>query len=222
MTSYTLIRSNRKTIALQIDENAKLIVRAPYRVSQKRIDQFILEKREWIKKTQKKAAHRKQLMEENSEFKDGKLVMFLGKEYRLILNDKIKAIELTQDIMRFPLAHIEGGEEYLSKWYKKKAKEIIIPRVERYALALGFSYKRIGITSAKKRWGSCNSKGSINFTYRLVMTPPEIIDYVIVHELMHLREMNHSAKFWSHVAQIIPDYKKRRKWLKDNQHRIQI
>ena len=220
MTSYTLIRSNRKTIALQINENAELIVRAPRHVSQNRIHQFISEKEAWIIKTQQKMRARQDDIEQNSEFKDGKKVLFLGEEYEISLNGKIKHIKIHDNVMEFPFEKIERAEAFLTQWYKKKAREIIPPKVAHYAKYLGLSYNKIGISSAKKRWGSCNSKGSINFSYRLIMTPPSIIDYVIVHELMHLREMNHSPRFWAHVESVIPDYKKRRKWLKDNQYKF--
>jgi predicted metal-dependent hydrolase len=100
--------------------------------------------------------------------------------------------------------------------YKKLAKQTIPPRVEELALKYGFSYKSIKITSAMTRWGSCTSKKNLNFTYRLVLAPPEVLDYVIVHELCHLRHMNHSRNFWNEVALILPNYKNRSKWLKEH------
>ena len=222
MQPNKLIRSNRKTIALQIDENAELIVRAPFHISERRINQFIEEKREWIDKTQKRILQNKIAIQQNSEFRDGKIVLFLGEEYEISLNGKIKTIQIRNGILEFPFGKIDSAEEFIVKWYKKKASEIISQRVKWFAEKLNLNFKKIGITSAKKRWGSCNSKGNINFSYRLVMAPPAIIDYVIVHELMHLKEMNHSPKFWRHVERIIPDYKKRRKWLKENHQRMTI
>ena len=106
--------------------------------------------------------------------------------------------------------------------YKKRAKNYIIKRVEQIGLKNNFNYKNIKITSAKTRWGSCTSKKNLNFSYRLILVPMKIIDYVIVHELCHLREMNHSKKFWREVGQIMPDYKKHDKWLKDNSHKFEI
>lgn len=100
--------------------------------------------------------------------------------------------------------------------YKKLAREIIPPRVEEFAQKYGFTYTSIRITSAQSRWGSCTSKKTLNFTYRLALAPQEVIDYVIVHELCHLRQMNHSSKFWAEVAAIMPDYKNQEKWLKQN------
>ena len=222
MQPHKTIRSNRKTIALQINENAELVVRAPYHVSQKRIDKFIEEKQEWLTKTQQKIIQRNELIQENSEFKDGKTILFLGKEYPIRIDSKGRAVKIEGNCLSFPASHVNYGEELLSYWYKKQAYHIIVPRVEQYLKALQLGCSKIGITSAKKRWGSCNSKGNINFSYRLVMVSPEIIDYVIVHELMHLKEMNHSAQFWAHVASVIPDYKKYRKWLRDNQHRFLV
>ena len=100
--------------------------------------------------------------------------------------------------------------------YKKEAKQIIIPRVQEFAQKYGFTYNSIKITSAMTRWGSCTSKKNLNFTYRLALAPERVRDYVIVHELCHLRQMNHSKKFWSEVASIMPDYKDQEKWLKEN------
>lgn len=100
--------------------------------------------------------------------------------------------------------------------YKKLAKETIPPRVQEFAKEYGFSYNTVKITSATTRWGSCTSKKTLNFTYRLALAPQEVIDYVIVHELCHLRQMNHSSKFWDEVRAIMPEYKKQEKWLKEN------
>lgn len=100
--------------------------------------------------------------------------------------------------------------------YKKQAKRLIPPRVKVFAEKYGFSYNSVKITSAKTRWGSCTSKRNLNFTYRLILAPQKVIDYVIVHELCHLRQMNHSKKFWDEVAAIMPDYKVQEHWLKEH------
>ncbi len=100
--------------------------------------------------------------------------------------------------------------------YKKLAKQVIPSRVSQFAQKYGFSYNTVKITSATTRWGSCTSQKNLNFTYRLALAPQEVIDYVIVHELCHLRQMNHSSKFWDEVRAIMPEYKKQEKWLKEN------
>ena len=106
--------------------------------------------------------------------------------------------------------------QLFEQWYRQQARTVFTERVELYAQKYGFEYAKIRISSARTRWGSCSSKGTLSFTWRLVMAPLEIVDYVVVHELSHLREHNHSKAFWAQVAAILPDYKSRRKWLKVN------
>jgi predicted metal-dependent hydrolase len=101
-------------------------------------------------------------------------------------------------------------------WYKERAKALIPRRVSQLAAQYGFEYQRIRITSARTRWGSCSSRGTLSFTWRLVMAPEEMIDYVIVHELVHLHIHNHSKEFWTKVGLIMPGYKAKRLWLKKN------
>ncbi len=101
-------------------------------------------------------------------------------------------------------------------WYKKQARAVLTERAGYFARKHGFEIGKIRITSARTRWGSCSTKKTLSFTWRLVMAPPEVVDYVVVHELCHLRELNHSRAFWAQVEAILPDYKGKRKWLKEN------
>nr|WP_297767601.1 SprT family zinc-dependent metalloprotease [uncultured Butyrivibrio sp.] len=116
----------------------------------------------------------------------------------------------------------EAGEEKMPiseqeiKLLKTRAKRIIPGKVRSYAALIGVTYGNITIRMQKSRWGSCSAKGNLNFNCLLMKTPDEIIDYVIVHELCHRKEMNHSPRFWAEVEKIIPDYKEKRKWLKDH------
>ena len=105
-------------------------------------------------------------------------------------------------------------EEAVKNWYENRAKQVLTDRVEQYRRQLGETIGAVRIKNVKSRWGSCSSKRILNFNWRLVMAPPEILDYVVVHELCHLQQMNHSAAFWSLVEGILPDYKQRRDWLK--------
>lgn len=99
---------------------------------------------------------------------------------------------------------------------RKRAAEVIRARCGHYALLMGVSYGTITIREQKTRWGSCSAKGNLNFNWKLVLMPPEILDYVVVHELAHRLQMNHSAAFWAEVGKILPDYRERRQWLKVN------
>lgn len=104
----------------------------------------------------------------------------------------------------------------LEKLYREKAREQIEKRAAHFAALMGVDYGRIAIRSQKRRWGSCSGAGNLNFNWKLALMPPEILDYVVVHELAHRKEMNHSPRFWAEVEKILPDYKERRKWLKEN------
>lgn len=105
---------------------------------------------------------------------------------------------------------------------KRRAKEYLAARCGHYAPLMGVDYRSIKVNSAKTRWGSCTSEGNLNFTYRLIFAEPELIDYIVVHELAHRREMNHSQRFWKVVADVMPDYRQRRAGLKEFQRRIAI
>lgn len=113
----------------------------------------------------------------------------------------------------FPHDHEEDPK--LEAAYRRKARERIGQRTAYFAALMGVTYGRISIRSAKTRWGSCSSEGNLNFHWKLVLMPPEVLDYVVVHELAHRKEMNHSRKFWAEVKNVLPDYEKRRKWLKE-------
>lgn len=110
----------------------------------------------------------------------------------------------------------------LEKRYREAAKEYFPKRAEFYAQQLGVSYDRIRIAEQKTRWGSCSSKGTLSFNWKLMLAPPKVLDYVVVHELCHLKEMNHSPRFWKLVEEMIPNYKEYRKWLKENGNTLQL
>ncbi|MBC7195216.1 MAG: M48 family metallopeptidase, partial [Caldisericia bacterium] len=117
---------------------------------------------------------------------------------------------------------LNKAREIFIKFYKNRAIEIISQRVDYYSKMNSFKYNKIKINSATKRWGSCTSKGNLNFSYRLIMAPIEIIDYVVVHELVHLVDKTHSKSFYEKISKILPDYKKRKNWLNENGYLLKI
>lgn len=112
--------------------------------------------------------------------------------------------------------------EGLERRYRQAAKEYFPKRADYYAQQIGVSYERIRIAEQKTRWGSCSSKGTLSFNWKLMLAPPKVLDYVVVHELCHRKEMNHSPRFWKLVEEIMPDYKEYRKWLKENGSTLQL
>ena len=168
-----IIKSNRKSIALEIKPDGRVICRAPRGMKDREIEKFIHNHELWIKRTLIKV--------ENSEKEKGE---FLSEEELELL--------------------------------KKQARKIIPDRVKYYASIIGVDYGRIAIRSQKTRWGSCSTKGNLNFNCRLMLAPIEVLDSVIVHELCHRKEMNHSKKFYALVHRYYPEYDKWNKWLKEN------
>ena len=209
-----IIRSKRKTIALIVDMDGRVIVRAPSNATSKQIEEFIDEKEEWIRSKKEMADKLPRVLPK--AYITGEDFYYLGRSYPLeIVDEQSKPLILTEKFLltRTALPH---AEEIFTRWYKNQARRVITQRVEKFAKENGFVYKRIRITSAKTRWGSCSSKDSLNFTWRLVMAPIYAIDYVVIHELVHLEEKNHSKAYWYKVKKLMPDYKYRRSWLHDH------
>ena len=146
--------------------------------------------------------------------------MYLGKTYKLKIQncDEIKLAEY----LFLPKKYLTDPKEKLIEWYKERALEKFTERANWYSKNTGWKYQSIKINSAQSRWGSCGPSGSLNFTWRLVMAPIAVIDYVVVHELAHVHEKNHSTRFWNKVKTVLPDYEKSEKWLKENRKFLNI
>ena len=209
-----IIRSKRKTLAVIIKNDGSLIVRAPMRTSDQRIKEFVEEHRSWIQK--KQAEIKSIVLLSPKQYVPGEMFMFLGESYPLeIVKDQEKSLILNGS---FKLADkaANRAETIFERWYRGQAKKILKERVDLYASHYGFQYQGIKITSAKTRWGSCSSKGALNFSWRLIMAPLEQVDYVVAHELVHTIHHNHSNTFWKKVEKVMPDFKERKKWLRKN------
>jgi predicted metal-dependent hydrolase len=209
-----LVRAKRRTIALIVERDGSLTVRAPKRAALSDIEQFIQQKSGWIERSREKI---KAIgMPAQKQYTDGEKFLFLGNAYELRLVDSQLPTLAFDDGFTLSIAARAQGEKFFIDWYKKQAAQIFPERVLYHARLHGFAPKQIKINSAKTRWGSCGSNGNINFTWRLVMAPLDVIDYVVLHELAHLRVRNHSPQFWKLVASIDANYKKKRKWLREN------
>ena len=174
-----IIRSNRKSIAIEIRSDATVLVRAPFMIEDAEIHRFVKEKENWIR------THLEKLEERRDESKN---------------IEKLSSTEIQK------LADL--------------ALKVIPVKVKHYASLMNVQYGQITIRSQKTRWGSCSSIGNLNFNCLLMLLPDEVVNYVVVHELCHLIEMNHSKDFWSQVECIMPDYKKHKKWLKEHGNEI--
>ncbi len=215
-----IIHSNRKTLALVIQPDGSLWVRAPRRVSRQEIERLVQEKAGWIQSRIKRALAADSTAKQY-QFKEGELIYYLGETYPLAFSEDHGAL-LRFEAKRFILSRqaLPQAARLLTRWYRQQARRIIGGRTKALCKLYGCNYQRFQITGARTRWGSCGAKGTLNFTWRLVMAPAPVIDYVITHELMHLKIKNHSKEFWRAVAMWMPDYMKHKNWLRDNGRRL--
>ena len=209
-----IIRSRRRSVALVISHDATLVVRAPMRTPLSYIEKLVAEKATWIEKKMREFERHPKANKKT--FFEGEEFLYLGKKYKLALTDGLK-IETTDDFeLLFPKVFLWRARQRMHDWYKKQALKEIIERTKIIAEKLNLKYSSIKISNAKTNWGSCGPKNSLNFNWRLIMAPEAVVDYVIIHELMHIPEKNHSRKFWDKVAAVMPEYKTARKWLREN------
>lgn len=215
-----IVRSKRRSIALVIDKHGVLTVRAPYRVPMYFITDFIQDKVSWIVKKQKDIQARN-IKSYTKVYSEGEMFLVLGEAYSLSIEKTSTVMCINKKII-FPERFLHDPSRQMTAWYKKLARTVMKERLEFYSHLTGWKYTIMKITSAKGRWGSCSSSGSINFTWRLVMAPQDVIDYVVVHEIAHLVEKNHSVRFWNLVEEVIPDYVTKKQWLQENGHMLTL
>jgi predicted metal-dependent hydrolase len=216
MNPNKIIRSKRKTLSLTINENAELIIRAPKRLSIEKIQDFINEKENWINR--KKRLIENQIKDVTSNHNK---LLYLGNLFPInVEQNASKELFFTGE--EFIANSIEPDSLSLSikKWYKNKFREIALPRVAYFANKHNLMVNQVRIKNQKTMWGSCSSKNNINLNYLLLMAPMGVIDYVIVHELVHTIHRNHSTDFWDSVESIMPEFQEHKRWLKKNGYKL--
>ena len=166
--AYRVIRSSRRTVAIQIIQDGQIVVRSPLRMPEEEIERFVTSKRAWIESHLPRKA--------------------------------MQSCFTVQELQKLA----------------QQALDTLPARIAHFAAQVGVTYGTVTIRSQRSRWGSCSGKGNLNFNCLLMLTPPEVVDYVVVHELCHRKELNHSPRFWAEVEKILPDYRTPRSWLKEN------
>jgi predicted metal-dependent hydrolase len=214
--AYVLVRSRRRSIGLEVRPDATLVVRAPTRTPLWFVESLLREKAGWIEEKLSKARSHVSLLPRH-DFLTGERFPYLGREWPLAVVAFQKTPLTFDDKAGFSLdmAAFDRGEVIFEQWYRDQARKLLAERVQHFAPLVGVSLPRLRITGAERRWGSCSTTGTVSFTWRLIMAPMDVIDYVVVHELAHRREMNHSVRFWALVVSVLPDYEERRRWLKE-------
>ncbi len=224
--TYTLVRSRkrRKTLSIQIGSGGSVLVRVPYRTPQREIDCFLAEKQQWLRKKIARELER-QGEKRPRMFGPGESFLFLGEPFPLRVDEgggRPEALAFTGREFVLSGDARPGARALFFLWYQRRAQEYIPQRVDHFSRALGLLPRTVSIGRARCRWGSCSADHRLAFTWRLIMAPPEVIDYVVVHELAHMRIPNHSRDYWAFVESVLPDYGKRRDWLKEKGHLLSL
>lgn len=226
---YKIIRSKRTTASFEV-RSGEVIIRVPKHLSDQQIAVLASDKMDWIQKQLliSKPSPKKQFIE-------GEMFKYRGKDYELHLVGEIQIrsgdnkIKITN---KSPLQFLsdfylhkdktEDAKKYFEVWYKKQAHEYLLERLNAKAEIMRVKYTTLKITSPATRWGSCSTRGSVNLNWRLIMAPDDVIDYVIIHELSHLFEPNHSQRFWRKVEEFEPEYRIKKDWLKKNGSELSV
>jgi predicted metal-dependent hydrolase len=196
-------------------------VRAPHYLTADKIDQIVQSKRQWIKE---KFNHTQKypLITENKEFVSGETLMYLGKNYQLlIVDEEIAGIEFDQ---RFKISKFNQpkANDLFKKWYLSQALKKIEPLATKYAKSLGVKYNQFKTSEMKYRWGSCTPANNIIFNWRIIKAPMYVLEYLVAHELVHLIEDNHTPRFWNILSIQVPNYEKAKNWLKKNGQLLEV
>jgi predicted metal-dependent hydrolase len=218
--NYSIVYSKRKTLSIIVERDRRVIVRAPLNLSEEVIAKEI-EKRKRL--LLKKIEHNQKYPFEKQikEFVDGESLMYLGKNYKLhVVEDPIEGVVFDSKFF-ISKENQDQANKLFKEWYKRSANEIIIPKASAVASQIGVEYNSINVLDLKFRWGSCTPKDNIHFNWRLIKAPMTVIEYIIVHELTHLLESNHTPEFWNRVSAQLPNYDKAKQWLKFNGHELE-
>lgn len=216
-------RNRKKTMAIKISPGGEVTVLAPQDLSEDKILAIVQKKAQWIIEKQEAVGRRN--FESAKEFVSGEAYPYLGREYRLkvirkapgkderceLVNGRLR-VEISQNLIYE--AEKRAIKRALRHWYEARAEEKITERVAHYSRQIGTKPFYIQIKNQKRRWGSCSHNGFIRFNWKIIMAPLVVLDYVIVHELCHLLYKHHSFQFWQKVQSVLPDYKRRRKLLR--------
>ncbi|MCL2469238.1 MAG: M48 family metallopeptidase [Alphaproteobacteria bacterium] len=216
----TIVRSarRRRSLALYVENDGSLRVLVPMKTSLRSIQAFILERTTWIKK-QRQALKNNEDSLKLPSLCDGMMIPFQGQDLRLVLEHRDAPLTCADETclnMAFPLKNLTPAlleseiKTALTLWYKKQARQILPQKLAAWAAVMNLKPRAVFITSPRQRWGSCSAQDEIRLNWRLIMTHPLLLDYLVIHELAHIKHKNHGKRFWNLVEKFAPQSKETR------------
>ncbi len=213
-----LVRENRKTLSIMIDRQGEMHIKAPKNYPLKDILEFVKQKQKWISSKQNEI---KKVNENNKDFLDYSKILYLGQTYEPVFA-QTDAPVLQDNLFLIPEKYAGNMRNKLSKWLKERAIGVVENRLLYLSNLFNLDFSSVKLINSRVRWGTCDSNHNLSFNWRIIMLPPNLVDYIIVHELAHLKEMNHSKMFWYAVSKMMPSYDIERKKLKQSSFVLEL
>lgn len=221
VTIDRLVRSARRSVGLTVTREGHLVVRAPRRMAEAEIRRIVESKAEWVRRTREllrdRAAQRPR-----HRYERGESFMLLGEAHPLEIVEGLKPRLGFDGVFRLTAGGVARGRALFEAWYRRRAAAVFAERVSVWGAAMEAAPSRVVVSGARTKWGSCDARGTIRLAWRLVMAPPAIVDYVVIHELAHLEVRGHRRAFWDLVEARLPDWRERRRWLADRGHTLDL
>ncbi len=224
---FYVVRSKKRsrTLMLKIERDGRVVMHVPYRTSEREIEKFFQQKRTWVEKKLHEKEENIDTAGSERQYLTGERFLYLGQKYPLELREasgRRSSLALSHGVFYLEKNHKKQGRDLFVQWYKERAREIFPERVNYYSKKFKLYPNDVKITGAKTRYGSCTVDNKLFFSFRLVMAPYPMIDYVIAHELVHIKIKNHSRRFWNYMEEIMPEYRQYKEWLKINSASLDI
>ena len=213
---YTLKKSERKTTSIYIERDGSVSVLAPKPFDNAKIESILERKRSWIYKNLAEWEDLNRVKVQR-HYVNGESFLYLGRSYRLKLVDHQEVpLKLLHGHFCLSKNKVSDAPEIFKAFYKEKLLEKLKSKLTVYSECMGVQPKTVKVMELKHRWGSCSAKGAVNFHWKCAMLPLSVLDYVIVHELAHIKDARHSPQFWRAVEKVMPGYQEQKNWLKFN------
>lgn len=221
LIDYDVVRSNRKTIEISVERDANILVKVPYALDDTVIEKEVYKKRFWIwEKLSIKQLYQSDI--EHKKFISGESFLYLGRRYRLEMSDEYIELKLKNGWFVLGKKNKANAAEVFKSWYSEHLKIKLRERLNIFEKSRDIAVKEFRVLELGYRWGSCSKDGTLNFNWKIAMAPLGVVDYIIAHEIAHLKEATHSEKFWKEVQRLMPNYVEKKEWLKQNGQELSI
>jgi hypothetical protein len=218
---YEVKFSKRKRLNITIERDRRIVVRAPVNTPMEKVDKIVQSKKQWIRE---KLGHSQKYPAEITpkEFVTGETLMYLGRNYQLVVEDEEFDGIKFKSRFHISRSNQKKANQLFKEWYRGKALRKLTKLADKYAVNLGVEFNQCKVSSMKYRWASCTPTNNLIFNWRIIKAPMYVLEYLVVHELTHLIEHNHTTKFWNIVSVQVPNFQKAKTWLKEHGQQLEI